>query len=506
LSEAKLLIFELPPISLRSLVRRRQPVAERRNLLLNKRKHNLKISDRIPATEISVLPAEFIILPARKFRNMLNKIFGWGKKKEQPEPAIFFGRYSDNNKPVGKVNRWTEADILFKQKKYPESFDAFFEYLRDDAAQNVVYERNGAEGRFELYQGSKIVRGQFNNERILAEITLAKMPQPSIPVMRRLLEMNFNLYYSRFALDNDRLCMRFDSETTGATPSKLYYGLKELSTKGDKQDDLLVQDFTLLEKTDSEHIVEIPQQEKEVKYEYLQKWLKQTLDTVVSLEGDKFSGGIAYMLLSLIYRIDYLLAPEGRLLREFELIASIYFKKDERPGPEKNRDMVEELKKIQAKTKEEIFSFFFRSKYTFSIVAPQPHKAVTDSIHAANQNIGWYRDNGYPFIASQITEYGIAYCQFSYSLPRIITDLFHLYMRVNYGDYFLALGFTETYHDPSKNSFNSEVIIATIKSIQDNWKNKYPNANFNTQNLRFDNLVNFNQTFTTELEFLNMDA
>ena len=98
--------------------------------------------------------------------------------------------------------------------------------------QNVVYERNGAEGRFEFYQGSKIVRGNFNKEQLTAEVTLAKMPQPSVPVMRRLLEMNFNLYYSRFALDNDRLCMRFDSDIEGATPSKLYYGLKELSTKG----------------------------------------------------------------------------------------------------------------------------------------------------------------------------------------------------------------------------------------------------------------------------------
>ncbi len=94
---------------------------------------------------------------------MLDKIFGFGKKKEDAAaaPAIFFGRYSDNNKPVAKVNRWTDADNFFKEKKYTDSLDAFFEYLRDDATQNVVYERNGAEGRFQLYQGSKIVRGTF---------------------------------------------------------------------------------------------------------------------------------------------------------------------------------------------------------------------------------------------------------------------------------------------------------------------------------------------------------
>jgi hypothetical protein len=437
---------------------------------------------------------------------MLDKLFGWGKKKEVTEPTIFFGRYSDNNKPVGKVSRWSEADNLFKEKRYPESLDAFFEYLRDDTAQNVVYERNGAEGRFEFYQGSKIVRGTFDRQRLLAEVTLAKMSQPSIPVMRRLLEMNFSLYYSRFALDNDRLCMRFDSDITGATPSKLYYGLKELSTKGDKQDDLLVQDFTILEKMDSEHIAEIPLAEKEVKYAFLQQWLKETLDAVASLDADKFSGGVAYLLLSLIYRIDYLICPEGNLLRELEKIGTVYFRKDERPVVEKNRDMAEGLKRIQARSKEEIFSFLFRSKYTFAIVAPQNYKAVAESIHAANQNMIVFRDNNYPFVAAKVSEYGLSFCQYSYSLPRIITDFFDLFMRVNYVEYFQALGFDETYYEKGNRSIDSSAVIERIEKIQETWKAKYPNADFKTQNLRFDNLANFNLTFTNEMEFLNLEV
>ncbi len=439
---------------------------------------------------------------------MLGKLFGWGKKKEEPSagPAIPFGRYSDNNKPVTKVTRWTDADTLFKEKKYTDSFDAFFEYLRDDAEQNVVYERNGAEGRFEFYQGSKIIRGNFTGETLKAEVTLARMPQPSVPVMRRLLEMNFNLYYSRFALENERLWMRFDSDIETATPSKLYYGFKELAIKSDKQDDLLVQDFTMLQTADSEHISAIPQTEKEIKVEYLHKWIQQTLDTISPLDADKFSGGIAYSLLALIYRIDYLLTPEGKLLSDLEKIAGIYFKKDERPVIEKNRDMIEEFRKLKERPKEEIYSYLFRSKYTFAIVAPQQHKVVGESIHNANQNMVWYRDNNYPFIAAQISEYGISYCQYSYSLPKAITELFHLYMMINYSDYFAALGYTTLYYDPAKNKFDEEKIMDRIKTIQLTWKEKYPLMDFKTQNLRFDNLVNFDLTFTNEMEFLNMEA
>ncbi len=439
---------------------------------------------------------------------MFDKLFGRNKKKDEPpvEPDTSFGRYSDNNKPVAKVNRWTDAETFFKEKKYTASMDAFFDYLKDDSAQNVVYERNGDEGRFHLYQGSKIVRGNFNNEVLKAEVTLARMPQPSVPVMRRLLELNFSLYYSRFALDNDRLCMSFDSDLQTASPSKLYYGLKELSTKADKQDDLLVQDFAILETTDDGHMVKVSDAEKEVKYEYLQLWIKQSLDTIAGLDANKFSGGIAYILLALLFKIDYLMTPEGRLLYDLEKITGIYFKKDERPVIEKNRDMVEAFKVIQLKPKEEIFSCLIRSKYTFSIVAPQPYKTITESIHVANQNLIWYKDNNYPFIANQIAEYGFSFCQYSYSLPKVISELFHLYMIVNYAEYFIALGFKLAYYDAKKNEFVSKGIIEKIKSIQEKWKEKYPLLDFKTQNLRFDNLVNFNYSFTNEIEFLNMEA
>ena len=64
------------------------------------------------------------------------------------EPSLRFGRYSDNNKPVPKVEKWNEAESLFKEKKYEESILAFFDYLRDEAEDNVrvVFSRLGPSG------------------------------------------------------------------------------------------------------------------------------------------------------------------------------------------------------------------------------------------------------------------------------------------------------------------------------------------------------------------------
>jgi len=440
---------------------------------------------------------------------MLDKIFSWSKKKPEEtgsDPAIVFGRYSDNNKSMAKVERWNEAETLFKEKKYFESIAAFFDYLRDEAVENVVHQQDSKGGTFHFFQGSKIIRGFYNETLLEAECVLALMPQPSVPVMRRLLEMNFNLYYTRYALHEEKVSMLFESDLKTANPSKLYYGLKELANKADKQDDLLVQDFTALLPTDNDHIIPIPEEEKEVKYRYFKKWIQETLDLIGSVDTDKYSGGIAYLLLALAYRIDYLIVPEGKLLTELESIVEVYFKKDDRLVTEKNQEMADCFQRQLKKEKSEFFPYLFRSRYTFSIVNPQNYKTIADAIYNANQNIGWYRENKLPDIAAQISEYGFSYCQFSYSMPRPVTELFQLFMMVNYSDYFRDLGFRDEFYNPETKQYNQQAIIDRIKQIEERWKEKYPELNFKTEKLKFDNKLAFNQTFTTEVEYLNLET
>lgn len=439
---------------------------------------------------------------------MLNKLINLLKGKSDPSAEavrIPFGRYSDNNKTVAKGNRWTEADNLFKDKKYVASINAFFDYLKDDDQKNVIFSSDNERFDFEFFQGSKVVRGRIENGLLSAEVKLARMKEPSVPVMRRLLEMNFALYYSRYAINENELCMRFDTNIETANPSKLYYGLKELAIKSDKQDDLLVQDFSFLERLDQEHIYEIPESEKQVKYEAMKSWIIETLDKIASVDADKFSGGICYLLLALVYRIDFLVSPEGQLLNDLEKISGIYFKKDDRQMVEKNRDMIEEFKKLRDRPSEEVFKNLFRSKYTFSIVTPQPHKTIAETINDANHNMQWYRDNSHEYFANKIMEYGLTYCQYAYSLPKPVTLLVEIFMQVNYPEYFKSLGYTQSLYMPVANKFDQETIAARIRSIQNQWRQKYPLMNFNTDQLSYTNLLRFNQSFTNQIELLNLN-
>ena len=437
---------------------------------------------------------------------MLERFFGLKSRKKEVQPAIFFGRYSDNNKTIDKTRQWNHAEELFKEKKYAESIESFFNYLRDDRVNNVIFEKTTEGFTFNIYQGTQIIKGYGGKDHLHARVMLARMRTTLVPVMRRLLEYNFLLYYSRFSINNEDLVMQFDSEIATANPNKLYYALKELCVTADKQDDLLIQDFALLESLDSEHIIQIPEKEKEVKYHQLIQWTDECISRVKALDIEKFSGGISFLILSLIFRIDYLIAPEGNIMHELEKIQAIYFKKDNLSAIEKNRLMLSALEKFRSHTREEFMQSLVRTISTFSIRQPKNYHVISDAIKAAIKNINWYKDNNQPEVAKQISEYAVSYCQYAYSLPEAISEFFHVLMQVNYPDYFIKLGFTEILFDLSSNRFKIDDIEDQIHTVEKQWRLKYPRLSFQVSKLKYDNLLNFNVSFTNILADLDLET
>jgi hypothetical protein len=422
------------------------------------------------------------------------------------QPLIRMGRYSDNNKSLLKTNRWYEADNLFKEKKIDQSIEAVFDYMRDEQEDNVqLIKETNNQYSFKLFQGTKIVYGSITANEIEAKVSLAEMPKSSIPVMRRLLELNYSLFYSRYALQENKLCMIFDTPKEIASPSKLYYGLKELATKADKQDDLLVTDFASLKSVDDSHVVKFSDHESEVKYRYFKKWIDETISKINTLNQDSFSGGIGYMLLALIYKIDFLITPEGKLLNELEAINNLYWaNKEEKTSVERNQLLKEALIKIGDWQKEDVLKYFYRAKSTFAITAPKPYAEVADSITNANENTKWYIENNHHDIALQVMEYGIAYCQFSFSLPRPITQLFTLFMQINSPDYFNDLGMKYNY--VSNHILQTSTIKSRMQTIINNDIDRYPKLHIQTDAIDFNTIIDFNLSFLNQIAKLNLEA
>jgi hypothetical protein len=259
---------------------------------------------------------------------------------------ITFGRFSDSFKSKEKIAQWNNSEKFFQEKKYLDSYEAFFNYLRDDTVNNVTFTRSADKIDFEFLQGSKIIKGHIDNSEVVAEAEIAQYDKLSVAFMRRLMEMNYTLFYSRYAMKDTRIVIKSDSTVPAAPPRKLYYAWKELATRADKQDDLLTDDFAMLKSIGNVHVELLAEAEKEVKYNFYRKWVEGTLKRISELNEDAFSGGISYLLLNTVYKIDYLIAPEGTMMNELEKMSWQYFAKDNKPFTEKNRVMKEALKKL----------------------------------------------------------------------------------------------------------------------------------------------------------------
>lgn len=438
--------------------------------------------------------------------SLLKRIFG-NREPEIIPPDIRFGRYSDSYKESDNYEAWDQALDKFEQEEYLDSYRAFFRYLRDEHEDNVRW-WDEAEGiRFELFQGSKKIIGLADAKKLKVEARIARSTELNVNFMRQLIERNFELNYSRFALDDDNnLTIVFDTYTLDGSPYKLYYALKEVATNADKQDDLLLEEFKGLEPVGITHLTEIPEPEKETKYHYICNNTRQVLDAIDGgqLSAEQYPGGIAYLLLDLVYKIDYLTKPEGYTMELLERVHRQYFAKDDKTTQQKNVLLCKELRKLLERPKPDFFREMYRITATFGITTPVNHDRVVSIIDGELFNMDWYKDNGHPNVAMAVPGYIVGFCLFNYAVPKPVRDLFHLYFRIIESTYFKALGFQPDYFDPQKNTFNRSAIRRAIQAIVDENRRKYSKLNPSLGLLRYDSPAEFARSYLMMIR--NMDA
>jgi len=430
-------------------------------------------------------------------------------------PAIFeglegirFGRYTDTNKTYEKTKSWFLADDHFKSKEYPAAFAAFFDFIRDEAEDNILFVPEGNGFKFELVQGSKKLIGSSDGTSITARVSIVKMEKPSNAAMRRLLELNYVLYYAHCALDPDQiLCMLFDTPVEMASPARLYYAFREMSIFADQQDDLLVADFSALKPVDTGHLLPMPEPEIEVKFKWFRKWIQEALDQTKDLNPDSFSGAIAYIYLSLLYRIDFLIVPQRKLQSDLDAINTLYWtRKDEVPIVERNSMMKEGITKLLDISREDFQNGMYRAKGTFSVNPLVTPDKLRENIVGANNDAAWYIDNKYPALALLINEYGIVYNQYAFSQARILTELSLIYMAVVHADFFKDLGLLTPLVNESNGLPDQERIIQAINETITKWQEKFVALQWDHSKINYSTVWDFARSFSDHLQSVNLEV
>jgi hypothetical protein len=436
--------------------------------------------------------------------SFFNKLFSKSDDQGSSNAYIVkFGRYTDRNKTEANLTAWDNAVKLFNEKNYFLSFKEFFNYVKDESIGNVSYEVLDNRINFQFIQGSKIISGTIENNKVLAETFLAKYNDLNVAFLRKLMNMNYYLQYTRFALKDDKICYKFDSTYQDASPNKLYYSLKELAVQSDKQDDLLVDEFNTLEKLGTSHIIEIPERIKDAKYKYFTLWVDKTLERVSGLDEDKNSGAITFLLLALAFKIDFLIKPEGVISDSFEKMQTAYFAKDNKTYIEKNRILKDEIAKVRAIPREDFLKNIYDVKSTFGIVVPSTHKQVYDFVLQEMAKTDWYEQNNMPDIVIAVYEYIVGYSFFNFGMQYPSTDFLTLFYNITNQEYFKEIGFNKTYISSDNQRLDKNNIEDKIREVLKKGKKDFPKLDFLTNNLRYADLKQFAKSYLNEFTYLN---
>lgn len=432
----------------------------------------------------------------------------FGKKGPSPvQPDIPFGRFTDVWKSAEQLVAWDLALQKFEAGERMEAWKNFFQFLQNEDGANLRAWENGDGGlHFELSQGSKKVVGSLKNgESVRAEARIAQADVTNVGFMRRLVEVNRLLRHTRFALDpENRIVLLFSSDSMDASPFKLLAGLKELATQADKHDDILLAEFRMLDSIDDAITEFISDSEKQTKINYLRNEIHSTFEQMDSGEfkAEQASGAQAYLLLNLIYRLDFLVRPEGFTTETLERIHRTWFENDGKNKFLKVQAARKELQKILDRTDEDLAAELYRTTATFGITRQVEHEKVAHFIDGEMPSLNFLIDSGQEKLALKVPGYVVGYSLFNYALPKPDHELFLLFLKITEVKFFRELGFVHSFW--AGEMLHKKSILEEIEAIVGRQKSQYPNLNPAVGELKFESLALFARSFLLIVRDLNL--
>ena len=407
--------------------------------------------------------------------------------------GIYFGQFSDNTKTIQQIQTCRRAINLIEEQQHLDGVEAYFGYLKDERFNNVVWQREGDQLSFLIYQGPVIVRGNVSGNILKANVDIGSVEEPDNSLTDYLLEENHKNYYSRFSLKGNHIKVNIELDLTRqGISSLLYENLRELSLQSEKAFRHIQASFPQIVPTDTATDISIPHAETTMKYKYFRKWIEETLE--IAGEQDVIAESVLYRTLA--YRLDFLLAPEGLLKKTINDIHWIYFTNDGSSEEYRNQKMEQKFRQLLAKPEKEITKSFCRTLYTFTQRRKPAENEVMDILEELQEDIRFYSDRE-PEVVKNLYQQAPLNMQYVCSMARPFTDLFVVYMQVMYSDYFRDLDLPAFRSDDGKIDVLS--VKKAIRSIEESWQATYPDFRFNTDEVMYDSSGSFYPSFIYQL-------
>jgi hypothetical protein len=184
-----------------------------------------------------------------------------------------------------------------------------------------------------------------------------------------------------------------------------------------------------------------------------------------------YPGSISFILLDFLYKLDYLIIPEGTLKEEIRDLHLMYFDNSDITVFEKNSKILKLVRILESISKEVFYEQIYAVNNTFGFAEPEGHQKFAEMTDAHLNDLQWYFDNQHFNHVNAIAGYLTGYSLYAFSLPEPTKALLLLYYQIMENDFFQKLGFDKTYK--SGQALQIKSIKQDIRRILDNCREDY---------------------------------
>lgn len=424
------------------------------------------------------------------------------------ECHINFGRGTHAQVSKEEEELFNNSSLAFEKKEILDAYEYFLKSLinfNDDVSnENIELHRSDDKLKFTLYQGSAKIHGLITQQTLYAEVILVKKEFAPVALKRKILERNYQFTYINYLSDTEYIKLKLYQDNITMSPQKIFFPLRELALNADFDKEFIVSEFpdSILEEID--HLKPLDEDELRVKYDFLQDWIKELDEKVLTLPSNDNAGMQAFLYLNLFFKIDYLLVPKYKMYQKLSKKVLAYFSDENATIEAKNEELKKYTLRLQELSYEEFADNFYNAKYTFNQIDKSSYEEFTNFISESLIKIRWYKNNRYPQIIPTIYCYIAFYSLYNYGLNAVLKELLHTLVSIQNSQFIKALT-CPTLYDADKESFFKRDIIQRVDAIISKNKTKYKSLSSFSNELNFNSMNEFSNSYYLALKNLDFE-
>lgn len=417
-----------------------------------------------------------------------------------------FGRNINAQLHPQERELFDQAVDAFREGKIVEAYEHYLRSLENFNAtepnQNILLHYEDNDLHFELYQGTAVIRGVVTDKSFEAHAIITSRELMNVAIKRHLLERNDQLTYICYYTHGPYLQLKLYLDNTTMTPQKIFYPLRELALNADYEKEYLHYHYRQEELIEVGHLEPIDDDELQIKYLAMQKWIERCQDEITLLPANDNNSTVSFTALSLLFQIDYLLLPQKDIAQEIIEKITSYFTDDEHLVEQKNDELLQFIQKLQKLDFEQFRPNFYRARYTFSPMDSASFEELTTFVETYLEKVRWFRQHRYTHVVYTIYRYIALNMLYNYGLHPSYRALLHLLVEVHNSDFFASLGYRPLYN-AQRQHFDKEAIITAIDRAIKPYQKQFAHLKPFGKALNYTALEEFSHSFYLHLKELD---